>query len=110
MLSSISSLIYVKNGKLVLDANSEIKLINLDEIYKFLITPKNLRKKMNKININFTYLFDEKTLNINDIKVDSISNKNLLNNLNEINLKKNSLQNKVYLKKFLNDLIKNYTG
>ena len=104
------SLIYVKNGKLVLDANSEIKLINLDEIYKFLITPKNSRKKIDKINVNFTYIFDEKTLNINDIKVDNISNKNLLNNLNKINLKENSLQNKVYLKKYLNDVIKNYAG
>ncbi|MDC1025696.1 hypothetical protein OAQ82_01875 [Candidatus Pelagibacter sp.] len=108
--SLTDSLIYVKNGKLVLDANSEIKLINLDEIYKFLITPKNLRKKINKINVKFTYIFDEKTLNINDIKVDSIYDKNLLNNLNEINLKENGLQNKVYLKKFLNDAIKNYAG
>jgi len=85
-------------------------LINLDEIYKFLITPKNLRKKINKINVNFTYIFNEKTLNINDIKVDGISNKSLLNNLNEIKLKENSLQNKVYLKKYLNDVIKNYAG
>jgi hypothetical protein len=108
--SFTDSLIYVKNGKLVLDANSEIKLINLDEIYKFLITPKNLRKKINKINVNFTYVFNEKTLNINDIKVDSISNKNLLNNLYEIKLKENSLQNKVYLKRYLNDVIKNYAG
>jgi hypothetical protein len=108
--SLTDSLIFVKNGKLVLDANAEIKLINLDEIYKFLITPKNLRKKINKMNINFTYLFDEKTLNINNIKVDNISDKNLLNNLNQINLKDNSLQNKVYLKKYLNDLIKNYAG
>jgi hypothetical protein len=104
------SLIYVKNEKLVLDANSEINLINLNEIYKFLITPKYLRKKINKINVNFTYIFDEKTLNINDIKIDGISNKNLLKNRSKINLKKNSLQNKVYLKKFLNDVIKNYTG
>ena len=29
---------------------------------------------------------------------------------NEINLKENSLQNKVYLKKYLNDVIKNYAG
>ena len=85
-------------------------MINLDEIYKFLITPKNLRKKINKINVNFTYIFNEKTLNINDIKVDGISNKSLLNNLNEIKLKENSLQNKVYLKKYLNDVIKNYAG
>ena len=108
--SLTDSLIYLKNGKLVLDANSEIKLINLDEIYKFLITPKNLRKKINKININFTYLFDEKTLNINDIKVDGITDKNFLNNLNEINLKENSLQNKIYLKNLLNKAIKSYAG
>jgi hypothetical protein len=108
--SLTDSLIYVKNGKLILDANSEINLIDLNEIYKFLITPKNLRKKINKININFTYSFDEKTMNINDIKVDGISDENLLKDRNEINLKRNSLQNKIYLKKFINDAIKNYAG
>jgi hypothetical protein len=108
--SLTDSLIYIKNGKLVLDANSEIKLINLNEIYKFLITPKNLRKKITKMNVNFTYLFDEKTLNINDIKVDGIADKNLLNNLNEINLKENSLQNKILFKNLLNKAIKSYAG
>ncbi len=108
--SLLDSLMYIKNGKLVLDANSEIDLINLDEIYKFLVTPKNLRKKINKMNINFTYLFDEKTLNINDIKVDGVTDENLLKNLNEIYLKENSLQNKIYLKNYLNDAIKNYAG
>jgi hypothetical protein len=62
------------------------------------------------MNINFTYLFDEKTLNINDIKVDGITDKNFLNNLNEINLKENSLQNKIYLKNLLNKAIKSYAG
>jgi hypothetical protein len=104
------SLIYVKNGKLVLDANSEIKLNNLDEIYKFLITPKKLRKKVNKMNINFTYVFDEKTLNLNDIKIDGVVDKNLHKNLNEINFKENSLQNKIYLKKFINNAIESYAG
>ena len=108
--SLTDSLIYVKKGKLVLDANSEIKLINLNEIYKFLITPKNLRKKINKMNINFTYLFDEKTLNINDIKIDGLPNENLFKNLNKINFKENNLQNKIYLKRFLNDAIKSYDG
>jgi hypothetical protein len=108
--SLTDSLIYIKNGKLVLDANSEINLIDIDKMYKFLITPKNLRKKINKMNISFTYTFDEKTININSIKVDGISDENLLKNRNEINLKGNSLQNKIYIKKFLNDVIKNYDG
>jgi len=104
------SLIYVKNGKLILDANSEINLINLDEIYKFLFTPKNLRKKINKININFTYLFDEKTIIINDIRVDGLYDEKLYKNLNKIYLKDNNLQNKIYLKNFLNDVIRYYEG
>ena len=79
-------------------------------LYKFLLTPKNLRKKINKININFTYLFDEKTLNINQIKVDGDFDEKLNNSLNKIYLKDNTLQNKIYLKKLLNDMIEIYSG
>ena len=104
------SLIYIKDGKLILDANSQIDLINLNEVYKFLLTPKNLRKKINKMNINFTYLFDEKIININDIKVDGTLNENLSKNLNQILLKENKLQNKIYFKKLINDAIRSYVG
>ena len=104
------SLIYVKDGKLILDASSEIDIVNLDEVYKFLLTPKKLRKKINKININFTYLFDEKVINIKNIKVDGMSDENLINSLNKIYLKNNILQNKIYFKSFLNDAIKSYAG
>jgi hypothetical protein len=105
-----NSLIYIKNGKLILDANSEIDLINLDEVYKFLLTPKNLRKKINKMNINFTYSFDDKVIYINDISVDGVINENLNNNFNQILLKDNNLQNKIYFKKLLNDAIRSYVG
>jgi hypothetical protein len=104
------SLIYIKDGKLILDANSQIDLINLNEVYKFLLTPKNLRKKINKMNINFTYLFDEKIININDIKLDGTLNENLSKNFNQILLKENNLQNKIYLKKLINDVIRSYAG
>ncbi|MDB3974901.1 hypothetical protein N9430_01690 [Candidatus Pelagibacter sp.] len=104
------SLIYIKDGKLILDANSEINITNLDEVYKFLLTPKSLRKKINKMNINFTYLFDEKIININNIRVNDKNDKNLNNNINKIYLKDNILQNKVYFKKFLNEAIKSYAG
>ena len=67
-------------------------------------------KKINKININFSYLFDEKTISINNMKVDGVSDENLYKNINKINLKDNSLQNKIYFKKLLNDLIKSYVG
>ena len=104
------SLIYIKDGKLILDANSEINITNLDEVYKFLLTPKSLRKKINKMNINFTYLFDEKIININNIRVNDKIDQNLNNNINKIYLKDNILQNKFYFKKFLNEAIKSYAG
>ena len=88
----------------------QIDLINLNEVYKFLLTPKNLRKKINKMNVNFTYLFDEKIININDIKVDGQLNENLSKNFNQILLKENNLQNKIYFKKLINDAIKSYVG
>ena len=106
----IDSLIYIKDGKLILDANSEIDIINSDEVYKSLLTPKNLRKKINKMNLNFTYLFDDKVINITDIKVDGVLNETLNDNFNQILLKDNNLQNKIYFKKFLNDAIRSYAG
>ena len=48
----------------------QININNSNELYKFLLTPKNLRKKISKVNVNFTYLFDEKNININDIRID----------------------------------------
>ena len=89
---------------------SVVDLINLNEVYKFLLTPKNLRKKINKMNINFTYLFDEKIININDIKVDGTLNENLSKSFNQILLKENNLQNKIYFKKLINDAIRSYVG
>ena len=68
------------------NANSEIDIINSDEVYKFLLTPKNLRKKINKMNLNFSYLFDDKVINITDIKVDGILNESLNDNFNQIRL------------------------
>ena len=104
------SLVYVKDGHLLLDASSELSVADSNEIYKFLLTPKNLRKKINKININFTYFFDEKIIEIKSILVDGKLNKNLNDNLKIIYLKDNNLQNKIYFKNLLNDAIKSYFG
>ena len=62
------------------------------------------------MNINFTYLFDEKIININNIRVNDKTDKNLNNNINKIYLKDNILQNKIHFKKFLNEAIKSYAG
>ena len=106
----LESLIFVKDGELVLDGKLKINIKNYNEIYKFLLTPKNYRNEINKIDLNFTYNFDQKTAELKDIKVDNKIDQNVNEVLNNVILKKDDLQNKIYFKNLLNLAIKNYFG
>ena len=104
------SLIYIKNGELILDGKSQIDVINHEEIYKFLLTPKNYRKKINKIDLNYTYNFDQKVINLTNIKIDDKFEQDVNKIIKNISIKNDDLQNKIYFKKLLNDAIKVYVG
>ena len=104
------SLIYVNEGELILDGKLRIKIKNYDELYKFLVTPKNYRNKIEDVEFNFTYNFDKKIANLKDIKLDGKFDKNLNLILNDVILKSDNLQNKIYFKNLLNKAIKSYAG
>ena len=106
----LESLIFVRDGELVLDGKLKININNYNEIYKFLLTPKNYRNEINQIDFNFTYNFDQKTAELKDIKVDNKIDLNVNKVLNNVILKKDDLQNKIYFKNLLNQAIKNYFG
>ncbi len=109
-LKLFDTLIYVKNGELFLDGSSKINLVSTDGIYKFLVTPKNYRKKIKHINLNFNYNFDQKIIKFKDIRIDGNTNQNLEKIFNNVPINDNELQNKIYLKKLLNEAIKSYSG
>ena len=104
------SLIYVKDGELVLDGKFKIYIKNYNEIYKFLLTPKNDRNKIEYIDFNFTYNFDQKIASLKDIKIDNKLNFKINKSLGSIMFKESSLQNKIYFKNLLNEAIKSYDG
>ena len=104
------TLIFVNQGELVLDGKLEIIINNYDEIYKYLLTPKNYRNEIKKIDLNFTYNFDQKIANLKDIKIDGKINQNINIILNNLILKSDNLHNKIYFKNLLNEAIKNYAG
>jgi hypothetical protein len=106
----LESLIFVKDGELVLDGKLIINVLNYNEIYKYLLTPKNYRNKINKIDLNFSYNFDQKTAELKDIKIDNKIDQNVNEILNNIILKRDYLQNKIYFKNLLNEAIKSYAG
>ena len=106
----LESLIFVRNGELVLDGKLKIKVRDYNNLYKFLLTPKNYRNQVNQIDLNFTYNFDQKIAELKNIIIDNKINDNVNKILSNVILKKDDLQNKIYLKNLLNQAIKSYAG
>ena len=104
------TLIFIKNGKLFLDGKSQIIIKNVKNIYKFLLTPKNFRKKIKTIDFRFSYSFDEKVIIINDIIIDGKFNQKVNKKLNNIYFRGSDMQNKIFIKNMTNDLLKAYAG
>ena len=104
------SLIFVKDGQLILDAKLEIDINKINDIYKYLLTPKNLRKNIKKIVLNFSHNFDQNITTLRDIRLDDKYNQKINKIMSSIILKDNKLQNKIYLKNLLNEALKYYSG
>ncbi len=104
------TLISVKDGKLFLDGKSNVNITDYKNIYKFLLTPKNFRKQIKKIDFNFSYGFDEKVIILSDIMIDGKYNQKVNKKLNNIYLRDSDMQNKIYFKNMTNDLLKAYAG
>jgi len=104
------SLIFVKDGELFIDGQMNIKIKDYEKIYSFLLTPKNYRNKIQTIDLNFTYNFDQNIAELKDIKVDNKINEKFNKILNNIILQESNMQNKIYLKNLLNKAIKSYAG
>ena len=103
-------MIFIKDGELILDGKLEVNIENYNEIYKFLLTPKNYRSKFNKIDLGFSYNFNQRSTKLKDIKIDGKMNNELNAVIGNVDFKENDLQNKIYFKNFLNKAIKAYVG
>ncbi len=106
----LESLIFVRNGELVLDGKLKINIKDYNELYKFLLTPKNYRNQIKEVDFNFTYNFDQRIAELKDIKIDNKINQSVNKILNNVVFKKEDLQNKIYFKNLLNEAIKSYAG
>ncbi|WP_440643116.1 AsmA family protein [Candidatus Pelagibacter sp. HIMB123] len=106
----IDSLIFVKDGELILGGQLKVNISDYNEVYKYLLTPKKFRKKIQKINLNFSYNFDQKSISLSNIKVDDKFDQKLNKDITGFDFKDSNLKNKIYLKNLLNDAIKSYFG
>ena len=106
----LESLIFIRDGELILDGKLKIKVKDYNNLYKFLLTPKNYRNQINQIDLNFSYNFDQKIAELKEIRIDNKIDQNVNKILNNVILKKHDLQNKIYFKNLLNEAIKSYAG
>ena len=104
------SLLYIKEGELILDGQIDLDIKNSDTVYKFLQTPKAYRSEIKDIVLKFNYNFDQKILNLNGIKIDNELNIIVNKSINSLVFKNSRLQNIIYLKNKLNSAIKAYAG
>ena len=104
------SLIYVKDGELLLDGNLNLTIKNSNEVYKFLLTPKNYRNELLNIKANFVYNFDQKIANLDNILINNRKNNKVNKTLESLIFKKTKPQNTIYLKSIINRALKFYAG
>jgi len=104
------SLLYVRENNLILDGNISIDIHDYSEIYKFFQTPRNYRKEIKKINLNFIYNFDQEITKLNNIKIDNLFNPEINKILDQFISKGTILQNRIYFKSLMNEAIKSYSG
>ena len=104
------SLLYTNQNQLILDCNLLINVKKYNDIYKFLQISKNLRPVLEKIELNFSYNFDEKIMKINNIQINDNNSTEVNNAVKKIIFKKDRLQNKIYLKNLIRRVMKAYVG
>ena len=104
------SLIYVNDNQLIFNGKLLINIKDYNEIYKLLQISKKLRPELKKLEFNFNYNFDYQTANFSDFKINGKINKKVSDTLKKIDIKKEKLQNKIYFKNVIRQVISAYVG
>ena len=104
------SLLYVNENQLLLDGKLLVDVKNYNEIYKYLQISKNLRPKLDTLEFDFNYNFDQQIINFKAIKLNGQINEKVKDVLKKIVLKSNKLQNKIYFKNIMKEALAAYSG
>ena len=104
------SLFYVNENQLLLDGKLSVNVKNYNKLYKYLQISKNLRPKLDTLEFDFNYNFDQQIINFNNIKLNGQINEKVYDVLKKIVLKKSKLQNKIYFKNIMREAIAAYSG
>ena len=91
-------------GKLYFDAE------NINNFYRSFQIKKIHRKKINDIELDFVYNFNNKKFKFDNVVIDNVTSPKLNKFINEYNLSDKVFSNKITFKNFVNNFFKIYAG
>jgi len=97
-------------GKINLNGRTSFEVKNKDEFYKFFQIKKELRKNIEKIELDFNYDFNEEKITFDNLRIDNKSNKKIEEIILNFNSSNKKFLNKITFKNFVNDILIAYFG
>ena len=100
---------YVDNDGF-LSMNLLFKVLDQNQMYRFFQTKKNLRKKIDLIEMKIRFNLLNGSYQIEDLKIDGKSNQDIYSLLNEFNMDNDFSMKQIFIKKYFNKMIEYYNG
>ena len=104
------ALLNFNKGKINLIGRTSFDVKNKDEFYKFFQIKKDLRKNIEKIDLDFDYNFNEEKITLNNLRIDNKSNKKIEEIISNFNASNKKFLNKITFKNLVNDILIAYFG
>ena len=96
--------------KINLNGRTSLDVKNKDKFYKFFQIKKELRKNIEKIELDFNYDFNEEKITFDNLRIDNKSNKKIEEIISNFNASSKKFLNKITFKNLVNDILIAYFG
>ena len=97
-------------GKINLNGRTSFDVQDKDEFFKFFQIKKELRKNIEKIELDFNYDLNEEKITFDNLRIDNKSNKKIEEIISNFNSSNKKFLNKIIFKNFVNDILIAYFG
>ena len=97
-------------GKINLNGKTSFDVKDKDEFFKFFQIKKELRKNIDKIELDFNYDLNEEKITFDNLRIDNKSNKEIEEIISNFNSSNKRFLNKITFKNFVNDILIAYFG
>jgi len=97
-------------GKINLNGRTSFDVKNKDEFYKFFQIKKELRKNIEKIDLDFNYDLNEEKITFDNLRIDDKSNNKIEEVITSFNSSNKKVLNKIIFKNLVNDILIAYFG